>query len=367
MKLRILILLFVALVGRGYAQTSGQMTQQQIGTWINSPVNFTSVSEAKNMIADIIEVIGIKQNFEIQAANVDNAAAVIYRGKRYILYNPDFINKLNAAAGNKWASVSILAHEIGHHLNGHTLENIGSQPAKELEADEFSGFVLRRMGATLSEAQAAMRIAADYKQSLTHPGKTDRLTAIAEGWNRANKQQNGKDLAKTTPVLKQNNDEMVYNDPGTQQRSQNTQTIRQPVIYGRTSGGAESSERMVTRRDEGNYDRRSGDEDGNYNRGERRNDGGYQNTRNDGTVNQGILADITFAAERQSSFYLTSEFNIVRELNNRLYSIGKMRATDNSSYPFIITDSNGTKLWVDNQGNILNGNSRSVGFLKVRR
>ena len=32
-----------------------------------------------------------------------------------------------------------------------------------------------------------------------------------------------------------------------------------------------------------------------------------------------------------------------------------------------ITDDNGTKLWVDNRGNILNGNSRNVGFLKVRK
>jgi hypothetical protein len=54
-------------------------------------------------------------------------------------------------------------------------------------------------------------------------------------------------------------------------------------------------------------------------------------------------------------------------MNNRLYSIGKMKATDNSTYPFIITDGNGTKLWVDNQGNIINGNSRNVGFLKVRK
>ena len=54
-------------------------------------------------------------------------------------------------------------------------------------------------------------------------------------------------------------------------------------------------------------------------------------------------------------------------MNNRLYAIGKMVATDNTAYPFIITDDNGTKLWVDNRGNILNSNSRSVGFLKVRK
>jgi len=83
--------------------------------------------------------------------------------------------------------------------------------------------------------------------------------------------------------------------------------------------------------------------------------------------NRNILADITFAAEQQSAFYLTVEFNIVRQMNNRMYSIGKLKATDNGTYPFIITDEAGTKLWVDNRGNILNGNSRNVEFLKVRK
>ena len=352
MKLRIIIIALMMFAGSSFAQSSREITSSQIESWIRNPASFTSVSEAKTMIANIIEVIGLKPNFKVMTANVDNAVAVVYQGKRYILYNPDFINRLNAAAGNKWASISILAHEIGHHLNGHTLESIGSQPEKELEADEFSGFVLRRMGSTLAEAQAAMRIAADYKQSLTHPGKTERLTAIAAGWNRANVQQNGKDLAKTTPVLKQNNDDVVYNN--TQQRTQ----PRNDIYRRQSSGGAERVETTQTRNI-----RRNENDDEQRNYPVRTN----QQERSDVNNDRNILADITFAAEQQSSFYLTAQFNIVREMNNRLYSIGKLASTDNNAYPFIITDDNGTKLWVDNRGNILNGNSRNVGFLKVRK
>src|SRR5687767_3087768 len=104
------------------------------------PIGFRNTNDAKQTIKDIISVIGLKPNFEVQAANIPNAAAVVYRGKRYVLYNPDFINRLNNAAGNKWASISVLAHEIGHHLDGHTLDGRGSRPEIELEADEFSGF-----------------------------------------------------------------------------------------------------------------------------------------------------------------------------------------------------------------------------------
>src|SRR5213592_2970096 len=103
--------------------------------------------DAGDIIRDIIAVVGLKPNFEIKEGNIPNAAAVIYNGKRYIVYNPQFISKLNAAAGTRWAVVSVLAHEVGHHLNGHTLMNTGSQPALEIEADEFSGFVLKKMGA----------------------------------------------------------------------------------------------------------------------------------------------------------------------------------------------------------------------------
>ena len=155
---------------------------------------------AQQIIDEIIWVLGLKANFEVKAANIPNAAAVAYNGKRYILYNPQFFNELNQAAGNNWASVSVLAHEIGHHLNGHTLENIGSQPDNELEADEFSGFVLRRMGATIEQAQSAMKVAANYKPSLTHPGKEDRMIAIAEGWNNADNQMAGRSgVAKSNP------------------------------------------------------------------------------------------------------------------------------------------------------------------------
>jgi hypothetical protein len=166
----------------------------------SSKAGGTATDDAQEIINDIITTVGLKANFEVRAATIANAAATNYRGKRFIVYDPAFIKKLNEAAGNRWASVSILAHEIGHHLNGHTLANNGSQPALELEADEFAGFVMEKMGATLQQAQAAMKLAASYKPSLTHPGQQDRLAAIQKGWERAGTAVT--DLAKySKPVL----------------------------------------------------------------------------------------------------------------------------------------------------------------------
>jgi hypothetical protein len=148
-------------------------------------------NDAKQLIEKILSVVGLRPNFEIRSANVPNAAAVILNNKRYILYNPAFISQINSASRNNWAGISIIAHEIGHHLNGHTLKSGGSRPDLELEADEFSGFVLCKLGAGIQDAQAAMTVAASQKSSHTHPARKDRLVSIAEGWNNANNQISG--------------------------------------------------------------------------------------------------------------------------------------------------------------------------------
>jgi hypothetical protein len=165
---------------------------------------FASSGDAEGIIKRILDVIGLKPNFKIRSAKVPNAAAVIYGSTRYILYNPKFISAIDNVAGTDWASISILAHEIGHHLNGHTLQEGGSRPAIELEADEFSGFVLRKMGASLADAQKAMSIAASERTSHTHPARVDRLRVVAEGWHHADDQIAGRTAqpAKSKDVKK---------------------------------------------------------------------------------------------------------------------------------------------------------------------
>src|SRR5687767_9866337 len=166
----------------------------------NVPMNnFASVAEGQAIIADILEAVNRTANFEIRSTNsVQNAAAVNYGGRRYVLYNPNFINSLDRASGNRWASISVLAHEVGHHLEGHTENSQRSGPTIELEADEFSGYALRKMGASLADAQAAMKLIASQHASATHPGKHNRLSAIEDGWNTANSEEGG--VARRTPV-----------------------------------------------------------------------------------------------------------------------------------------------------------------------
>jgi hypothetical protein len=187
---RILLICCLLTVGNSKAQENFHCSYY--GEELASEIKMTNANgDAKQLIQRILSVVGLKPNFEIRAANVPNAAAVILNNKRYILYNPEFIAQINDAADNNWAGISIIAHEIGHHLNGHTLQSGGSRPELELEADEFSGFVLCKMGASIADAQIAMNVAASQKSSHTHPARKDRLASIADGWNNAHGQTSG--------------------------------------------------------------------------------------------------------------------------------------------------------------------------------
>jgi hypothetical protein len=105
-------------------------------------------------------------------------------GKRYLFYDPDFLRELAEADDTDWVRLGILAHEVGHHLQGHTVSGAGSSPPIELEADGYAGFVMGLMGASAKEATTYLnRLQAEA--SATHPARKDRQTAVLKGWEKA--------------------------------------------------------------------------------------------------------------------------------------------------------------------------------------
>ena len=133
-------------------------------------------------IRKIVTYSGLPLNFEIYAAKIDNAVATIVNNKRLIIYDPSLLRNTDKLSNSYWASMSILAHEIGHHLSGHTLSANENHHQMELEADKFSGFVLYKMGATLQQATAAMTLLGSERESFSHPDRVSRLEAIKAGW-----------------------------------------------------------------------------------------------------------------------------------------------------------------------------------------
>lgn len=274
--------------------------------------NFASVSEARSVINEIIAVMNLKVNFEVREANVPNAGAVVFNNKRYILYNPNFIKQIDRAARTDWASISILAHEIGHHVLGHTFKSGGNSYQQELEADQFSGMALKKMGATLEEAQVAMNLVASDRASATHPARTNRLDAIAKGWNAVAAPMNNDVAAKT---------------------STQTQPANTTAIAERTAVATSSIDRM--------------------------------NTRESAIADKYILVDVKFSIDKNNEYFITVQNNVVRWDGIKLTVVGKLGKMKNADYPFYIYDTSKNYYLISNEGYLVTKSGSKVGYLTM--
>ena len=131
--------------------------------------NMSANENAETLLEDIVSVIGINKNFFVlDCNNVPNARASAYKGKRYIHYNPSFMDDLLNKEKSVY-NIAVFAHEIGHHVQGHSMDIVMQRlqggtfldpltkeksRRQEIEADEFSGFVMQRLGYSLEEASS---------------------------------------------------------------------------------------------------------------------------------------------------------------------------------------------------------------------
>jgi antitoxin component YwqK of YwqJK toxin-antitoxin module len=149
-------------------------------------LRFQTRPVAQKAVEQIVSRSGLKQNFYVmECPNIDNCFAATRNGERLIVYDASFMRRVNSMTQTDWGAMSILSHEIGHHLQGHTIREGGSDPNRELEADEFSGFVMYQMGASLKEAQSAIwKLTTDH-DSGSHPPRRKRMASIKNGYQNA--------------------------------------------------------------------------------------------------------------------------------------------------------------------------------------
>ena len=120
---------FIAFVS-SYLYTNGQKVT---GCGFKVPprsllkTNFQSVYEAKQIINNMKDTIHWTENFSVKEQNgIRNAYATIINKIRWIIYDNNFLEDIDAYASTKWASISVLAHEMGHHYYNHTISGSGS-------------------------------------------------------------------------------------------------------------------------------------------------------------------------------------------------------------------------------------------------
>ena len=193
MKKLLLVLLLIPFVSFGQTKEELQLC---LAVQTNS---FSTDTEADNALDRILNVIGASKNFVLTpCSEIHNAIATSYKGIRYILYDKAFMRTINSRT-NDWSSLTILAHEVGHHINGHALDltmyaggvveakSLAAKRKMELEADEFSAFIMAKLGAPLNKIESAISLISNDKDDTysTHPAKSKRLNAIRIGFNKA--------------------------------------------------------------------------------------------------------------------------------------------------------------------------------------
>jgi hypothetical protein len=195
---------------------------------------FGASSEADQIVEQIVDAVSLSKNFVVKSSDCKNALATVSGGKRFILYNTSFLEKFKKDARTKWAAYCVLAHEIGHHLNGHDFETKDSKLRKqmELQADIFAGGVLHKMGATLDEAKAGIELLQNQEGSETHPPARARSEAIANGWKKS--EENSRRLEReqsnttATPAEKKVKEEVGLTPPD-ELFSKETKTHNEPA------------------------------------------------------------------------------------------------------------------------------------------
>ena len=137
MKLKALITIFIFIIlesNQIQAQTKGLSNfygNSQMGEdlCVRSG-NYTNDASVERLVAQIVEKFGMKNRFLIIPCDrTPNAQATIdQNGRPYILYNPEFLKSVKSlnftttsipSNMTNWETITVLAHEIAHHLNYH--------------------------------------------------------------------------------------------------------------------------------------------------------------------------------------------------------------------------------------------------------
>lgn len=143
------------------------------------------IPELETLGAEILGLIGLPGNIQVYLDTCNPGSCGFSTPVlRTIALAEECAKPLRAPDGGyNWHVVGALAHEIGHVLNGHgsttrDRADPGASKREQIEAEEFAGWAMRKLGAKLDEAMsyASWR---DLKDE-------DYRSAVERGWHTAN-------------------------------------------------------------------------------------------------------------------------------------------------------------------------------------
>ncbi len=144
-----------------------------------------STSIYDSLIREILVIIGIpNSDIQIETTSDFGAFAAITRDcrRRTIYFNEQFFDSVLIVTKSYNCIKSVCFHEVAHHFYWHPLKSSWEAHIHELEADRYSGFQMRVIGASLKESIAAMEHFGNESDSPSHPSKEKRIAEIKAGY-----------------------------------------------------------------------------------------------------------------------------------------------------------------------------------------
>lgn len=144
-----------------------------------------SLSQMETLVDEIKRVSDTNVDIELRIVEgvPPNAYATVSGGSFQIIFTKGFVDEVRRKTGSNWAAYAIVAHEMAHiALNHFGKMSTSTGKQLELEAEEWSGTVLAKLGASLAEATVISLALPTGPPSADYPSPGDRQTAIAKGW-----------------------------------------------------------------------------------------------------------------------------------------------------------------------------------------
>jgi hypothetical protein len=154
----------------------------------NDELEFTGwarLQEHEEVAAEILEATGHHGSIRVYLDTLNpHLCAYAYVAARVVVLTEKCSAPPSADGRTNWRVVGVLAHEIGHIVSTHPDASLETTRSEQEEADAFAGFAMRRLGATLEDAQT-FRV--PEPEPFAHMPEPDKgyLAAIERGWTLA--------------------------------------------------------------------------------------------------------------------------------------------------------------------------------------
>ena len=170
----------------GFNLKDGYYYEEQEHSYITREGQLGDRSGIPDVVEKIQTTLGMKEPkiYVYISKDEDNCFATIGEGgRRMLVADHLFLVNTNRNSGTNWAAISIIAHEIGHHIAGFSRRP--TQLDAELDADYWSGYILQKLGAGKDASTKCIMRYGTENDTSSHPNKYSRAETIKKGWDDA--------------------------------------------------------------------------------------------------------------------------------------------------------------------------------------